>query len=213
MAYYQQAFSCWQTLRPDYFLIANNSLWEMAQKIGVPLWADYGLNTYNGQSILFWQEAGAEGVTLSPELTMQQVENLVEKTPLPLECMVEGPLEMMVSEYCVEGSFLGNLQSGSCSFHCRQETFLQDRKNEHFPLKHDQFGRTHILNGHSLSMVTNLEHMAKIGIHTLRIDGRSFSLDKLREIVMLYKNVLNGEEKVEENLPHTTRGHYFRGVL
>ena len=62
-------------------------------------------------------------------------------------------------------------------------------------------------------MVTNLEHMAKIGIHTLRIDGRSFSLDKLREIVMLYKNVLNGEEKVEENLPHTTRGHYFRGVL
>ncbi len=213
LAYYQQAFSCWQTLRPDYFLIANNSLWEMAQKTGVPLWADYGLNTYNGQSILFWQEAGAEGVTLSPELTMQQVENLVEKTPLPLECMVEGPLEMMVSEYCVEGSFLGNLQSGSCSFHCRQETFLQDRKNEHFSLKHDQFGRTHILNGHSLSMVTNLEHMAKIGIHTLRIDGRSFSLDKLREIVMLYKNVLNGEEKVEENLPHTTRGHYFRGVL
>ena len=72
LAYYQQAFSCWQTLRPDYFLIANNGLWEMAQKTGVPLWADYGLNTYNGQSILFWQGAGAEGVTLSPELTMQQ---------------------------------------------------------------------------------------------------------------------------------------------
>jgi putative protease len=213
LPYYRQAFAYWQTLQPDYFLIANNGLWEMAQKTGIPLWTDYSLNTYNGQSILFWQEAGASGVTLSPELTMKQVESLVEKTPLPLECLVEGPLEMMVSEYCVEGSFLGNLQSGSCSFHCRQETFLQDRKQEHFPLKHDQFGRTHILNGHSLSMAANLEQMAKIGVHTLRIDGRSFSLDKLRELVMLYRNVLNGEEKVEENIPHTTRGHYFRGVL
>ncbi|MCI2110184.1 MAG: DUF3656 domain-containing protein [Acidaminococcaceae bacterium] len=213
LPYYRQAFAYWQTLQPDYFLIANNGLWEMAQKTGIPLWTDYSLNTYNGQSILFWQEAGASGVTLSPELTMKQVESLVEKTPLPLECLVEGPLEMMVSEYCVEGSFLGNLQSGSCSFHCRQETFLQDRKQEHFPLKHDQFGRTHILNGHSLSMAANLAQMAKIGVHTLRIDGRSFSLDKLRELVMLYRNVLNGEEKVEENIPHTTRGHYFRGVL
>lgn len=213
LEYYRQAFAIWRNLHPDYFLIANNGLWEMAKATGIPLWADYGLNTYNGQSILFWQEAGASGVTLSPELTMKQVENLAAKTPVPIECLVEGPLEMMVSEYCVEGSFLGNLQRGSCDFHCRQETFLEDRKQERFPLKHDQFGRTHILNGHSLSMVANLDQMTKIGVHTLRIDGRSFTVDKLREIVMLYRNVLQGEEKVEDNLPHTTRGHYFRGVL
>lgn len=213
LAYYSKAFAFWQKLQPDYLLIANNGLWEMAGATDIPLWADYSLNTYNSQSILFWQEAGAKGVTLSPELTMQQVENLVGKTPLPVECLVEGPLEMMVTEYCVEGSFLGNLQGGSCSFHCGKESFLQDRKQEQFPLKHDQFGRTHILNGHPLSMVANLEQMTRLGMQGLRIDGRSYDLDKLRESVMLYHNVLIGEEKVEDNIPHTTRGHYFRGVL
>ena len=29
----------------------------------------------------------------------------------------------------------------------------------------------------------------------------------------MYKQVLRGEMHIEENLPNTTRGHYFRGVL
>ncbi len=211
--YYERQFAYWQTLSPDLIIIANNGLWPMAKKTKLPLWLDYSLNQYNGQSLAFWYQEGAVGATLSPELTMGQVEHLAQETPIQLECLVQGPLEMMVSEYCVPGSFVGNIQEGKCSFNCKEETFLKDRKNEEFPLMHDQFGRTHILNGHDLSMVTNVKQIEACGITRLRIDARSYSPVETEQIVTLYRQVLNKDIVVSENLPHTTRGHYFRGVL
>ena len=213
LKYYQNALAQWAALEPDAFLIANNGLVEMARETGVPLWLDYNMNTFNSQSILFWQEQGFSGITLSPELTLQQVTGLVKKSPLPLECLAEGALEMMVSEYCVEGSFLGHLDKGACTFKCKEPGFLEDRKKERFPLKQDQFGRMHVLNGHPLSMLANVPEMEKAGIARLRMDCRSYTAEELGELVALYRGVLDGDTKVEENRPHTTRGHYFRGVL
>lgn len=213
LKYFKQAFANWKALEPDGLLIANNGLVEMAQETGLPLWLDYDMNTFNSQSILFWQENGFSGITLSPELTLAQVGKLVRKSPVPVECLAEGALEMMVSEYCVEGSFLGHLDKGSCSFKCKEPGFLEDRKKERFPLKQDQFGRMHVLNGHPLSMLTNVKEMEKAGIARLRIDSRSYSLEETGEITALYRGVLDGDTLVEENRPHTTRGHYFRGVL
>ena len=213
LAYYRQEMIFWQSLKPDYLLVGNNGLWPLAMDTGLPVWTDFGLNTYNVQSILFWQSVGAKGICLSPELTMQQVARLAKETPLPIECLVEGPLEMMVSEYCVQGSFLGELHTGKCSYGCREEGFLQDRKAARFPLEHDQFGRMHVLNCHPLSMVASLKALEALGVQTLRIDGRSYDKEKLSSTVQLYRNVLDGVTTVEENPPHTTRGHYFRGVL
>ena len=185
----------------------------MARETGVPLWADYGLNIFNSQSILFWLEQGFAGVTLSPELTLAQVGGLVRKSPLPVACLAEGALEMMVSEYCVTGSFLGHLDKGSCSYQCKQPTYLEDRKKEHFPLKQDQYGRMHVLNGHFLSMQAHVKDMEKLGIAQLRLDLRSYTPEEIGVTVATYRGLLDGESRVEENPPHTTRGHYFRGVL
>ena len=120
---------------------------------------------------------------------------------------------MMVSEYCVTGSFLGHLDSGRCSFNCREQAYLEDRKKERFPLKQDQFGRTHILNGHPLSMLAHARDMGKMGLASLRIDGRGYTAEEVGTLTALYKGVLAGDTAVTENRPHTTRGHYFRGVL
>lgn len=213
LPYFKEQFTLWQEMQPDFFLVANNGLWEMAVGTGVDVWGDFSLNSYNSQALTFWQEMGAQGMTLSPELTLKQVEGLVHMSPVPVECLVDGPIEMMVSKYCVEGSFLGDLASGRCNWHCKKDAFLEDRKKEKFPLKHDQYGRMHVLNSHSLSMLTNVKNMEKLGIKRLRIDGRNADVLALGAIVAAYKQVLNGETVIEENPPHTTRGHYFRGVL
>ena len=213
LGYFAHAFKEWKEWGADGFLLANNGLVEMARETGVPLWADYGLNIFNSQSILFWLEQGFAGVTLSPELTLAQVGGLVRKSPLPVACLAEGALEMMVSEYCVTGSFLGHLDKGSCSYQCKQPTYLEDRKKEHFPLKQDQYGRMHVLNGHFLSMQAHVKDMEKLGIAQLRLDLRSYTPEEVGVTVATYRGLLDGESRVEENPPHTTRGHYFRGVL
>ncbi len=111
--YFDKLFALWNELQPDYVYISNNGLWLLAKKYeNLKLWADMTLNVYNVQAMEFWQEAGAQGIMLSPELTMAQVEHLAAVAPVPVECMVQGRLEMMVSEYCVGGSFLGELHKG-----------------------------------------------------------------------------------------------------
>ncbi|MEG1914632.1 MAG: U32 family peptidase [Acidaminococcaceae bacterium] len=205
----------WATLKPELLIIANNGLWEVAQRLelALPLWGDLSFNTYNGQALAFWREAGAVGATLSAELTMAQIEHLSGATPLMLECLVQGRLEMMVSEYCVAGSFLGNLDQGKCTYGCQEKLYLKDRKNERFPIVTDQYCRMHILNAHDLSMVTNIKHMAQSGIQRLRIDARNYSEEATGQIVTLYRQVLSGNIEAKENMPQTTRGHFFRGVL
>lgn len=215
LPYFAKLFSLWEALQPDAVYISNNGLWQLAKKRGckVPLWADMSLNIYNDQNLEFWREHGAVGATLSAELTMAQVEHLAAVSPVSVECMVQGRIEMMVSEYCVGGSFLGDLHQGACKNNCREQLFLSDRKDAQFPIVTDQNCRMHILNAHDLSMLTNVKHMEAIGVQRLRMDARNYSNEATAELVALYKQVLNGYKEVSENLPRTTRGHYFRGVL
>lgn len=214
LSYFDKLFALWQTLQPDYVYINNNGLWPVAKKYSaLKLLADMSLNIFNSQSLQFWQENGAVGAVLSPELTMAQVEHLASVSPLPLECMIQGRLEMMVSEYCVGGSFLGDLHKGACQFNCREKLFLGDRKEAQFPVATDQFCRMHILNAHELSLVANVQQLAAAGVASLRIDGREYDEAKLAELIELYRLVLGGGVEAPENLPGTTRGHYFRGVM
>lgn len=215
LAFFAKQIKFWQSLEPDMLIVANNGLWELARSQGIttPLWADLALNIYNGQSLNFWRSQGAAGATLSVELTMEQVEHLAACSPIMLECLAQGRLEMMVSEYCVAGSFLGDLDKGKCTYGCKENLFLQDRKEEKFPIVTDQYCRMHILNAHDLSMLKYVRSMAQSGIQRLRIDARNYSAEETGRIVSMYRQALSGDIHVEENLPQTTRGHYFRGVL
>ena len=121
------------------------------------------LNIYNVQCLEFWQEAGAQGAMLSPELTMGQVEHLAAVAPMPVECMVQGRLEMMVSEYCVGGSFLGDLHKGACKFNCKEPLFLGDRKEAMFPVVGDQYCKMHFSRSRTF-MLTNIKHMQEIEV-------------------------------------------------
>lgn len=213
LKYFDRLFALWSELEPDFVYISNNGLWSIAVKQGLKPVADMSLNIFNYQSLEFWKEQGAVGAVISSEMTMGQVEHLASVSPVPIECMIQGRLEMMVSEYCVGGSFLGDLHKGACKFNCSESLFLEDRKDAKFPIATDQFCRMHVLNAHELSMTANVQLMAEIGVSSLRIDGRNYDEQRLGELITMYKKILGGAVEAPDNLPGTTRGHYFRGVM
>ena len=207
----QQAEEC----GVDLLYVHNLGIWQLAKemKIKTPLWADMSLNIFNTQTLWFWKEAGAAGATLSVELNMGQLAHLAKVSPLPLECMVQGPIEMMVSEYCAGGSFLGNLDKGACTFQCKEEIYLHDRKDAKFRLAGDQFCRMHVLNSQDLSVLGGLQELRNTGVARLRIDGRTYEPGQIRKLTETFKDALTLQGKAVENLPGTTRGHYYRGVV
>ena len=190
----------------DAIYIHNLATFSLAKKIStVPIRTDFSLPVFNVATINFLKNLGVEGVTLSPELNLTQVKNLAKKSPLPVECIVHGRQELMISAYCVLGSFLGDLDKKNCPHVCRTNKFyLRDRKDELFPVVTDQFCRMHILNAKTLSMI---EHRADFdGVARIRVDCRALTLQETAQIVHAYK--FGGSE-----IENFTRGHYFRGVM
>mgnify|MGYP003318755921 CR=1 FL=1 len=212
--YFEKLFAYWEELQPDFVYINNIGLWELAEKFSkLRLWADNSLNIFNSQSMQFWQEKQAQGASLSHELTLNQIEKITQKNILPIECLVQGRVEMMVSEYCIGGSFLGQLDKGECTFKCGKKLFLEDRQNAKFPIATDQYCHMHILNSVELSMAKNIQNMIDIGVNVFRIDGRFATAADVANLTSLYREIIDGKKNITENLPNTTRGHYFRGVM
>ena len=213
LAYVQDRLKKIAKLKPDAILLGNLSLLTQAQKYKIPLWLDFGLNTYNSLSLEFWQNQGIETVLLSPELTLEQVQELASRTSIKLECMVQGRVEMMVSEYCIPGSFLGEIHEKDCYGACAQPLFLKDRLDEKFPLVTDQFCRMHILNAKELSVLAYIRKFQHLGINYLRIDARYMSFDEIKKHLKEYKLGLVDSQPMPETNNNYTKGHYFRGVL
>jgi len=193
------------------------------QLVSVPLHGDYPLNVYNGVAINFFVEQGLASLTLSPELNLSQVEELVGKYNISLECLAHGYVTLMVSEYCTVGSYLGQLQTGKCNHAClRGQYWLKDRKDEKFPVVTDQFCRMHILNAKELSMLPHVPKFSHMGMERIRIEGKYGTLDHLAEMTRLYREILDQGQQHPRLTPgglasieheDITRGHYFRGVL
>lgn len=188
-----------------------------------PIHADYSLISYNEITLSALQGLGVVEATLSPELNEGQMKKLARKSPLPLTAIVHGRLELMVSEYCVTGSFLGGAGQKPCSQPCiKGKYFLKDRKEALFPLVMDQYCHMHVLNSKTLSMLPHAMKFLPAGLSTLRIEGKYFSPDELKKITGAYRKVMDWSEEMDEAQQafveqqegrEITRGHYFRGVL
>lgn len=211
-------------LAPDAVSVANLGIMHMARELlDIPLHGDYPLNVYNGAAVNFFAGQGIASLTLSPELNLSQVEQLAGRYAIGLECLVHGYLTLMVSEYCVVGSYLGQLHTGNCPNVCLHgEYWLKDRKNELFPVATDQFCRMHILNAKELSMLPHVPKFSCMGIERIRIEGKKSAPEYLGRITRLYREILDQGENhpllAEDKLAviehkDITRGHYFRGVV
>lgn len=188
----------------DAIYVHNLGTMSLAKKFSPEIRTDFSLIVFNAATINVLREIGVRGVTLSPELSLSQVKMLAKASSLPVECIIHGRQELMISSYCVLGSFLGNLGEKTCPNVCQTGNFyLRDRLNANFPVVTDQFCRMHILNAKILSMI---DHRGEFeGISRLRIDCRALNDAETAKIVRSYK--FGGSE-----IENFTRGHYFRGV-
>ncbi len=225
MAVWRKSIKGFSSLEPDAISVHNLGTFFLAREAGLPFLTDASVPVFNHLALEELRRLGAARAVLSPELTLEQAGALAMHSPLPVECIVEGNLELMVSEYCALGSFLGNAASGKCSMPCcqrNQNYALKDRKGILFPLVFDQSCHMHVLNGKRLSMLMHAMDFASYGIFFLRLEGRYMKSSVLADKVRLYKewSAFSGtldqpreaylKELEGENI---TRGHYFRGVL
>lgn len=217
---YLRQVSQWQ---PDGILVGNLGSIAVAKAVcpEIPLAADYTLNVFNSYTIKQLEQWGIEQVTLSPELTFQQLARL--HLSVTGECLVHGRIPLMLSEHCLVGALLGGRTAEKrCKEPCREQRVgLEDRMNMVFPVETDQYCRMHIHNPKELCLIEDLPRFAQLGIDWVRILAREKSPQEVERIVKTYRRVLDGQQDGAEAKEYLekyssqgfTKGHYYRGVL
>lgn len=207
------------------FLVGNLGGIQLLRQYGLGGWGDYTLNVFNDFSVQTLQSWGLEGVTLSPELNLEEI--LKIEPFIPLEVIGHGTLPLMVSAHCVLGARLGHKSRDvSCSAPCRRGAFgLKDRLGLIFPVKADTRCRFYIYNAKTLDFLEHLGLLQRRGLSWVRLELRDKEAPYVSRVTRIYRQALTclrqGDKKALADLAEElravmgidiTRGHYFRGV-
>lgn len=141
--------------------------------------ADYFLNITNSYSSNFLLENGVNTITISPELSLNQIKDIASKTN-NIEIIIYGTLEIMVLNHCLIKS---NDQCPNCK---NNKYFLKNMQNNLYPIISKNC-QTHILNHEKINLLHQIEYLKNIGITNFRLEFFDESNEEILEIIKQIK--------------------------
>ncbi|AFM39240.1 collagenase-like protease [Desulfosporosinus acidiphilus SJ4] len=158
-------------------------------------------NTWGVQHL---ENLGFRRVVLARETSAAEMKTLAENTPLDLEVFVHGALCICYSGQCLMSSFIGGRSGnrGTCAQPCRMTYQLvgQDRKN----LLADKNLGEHLLSPKDLKLVEELAELERIGVYSLKVEGRMKRPEYVATVIRLYRQALDRIEHQQEDSPLLT---------
>ncbi len=171
----------------------------------LPLHISTQSNVSSWLSVDFWKAQGAELVVLAREVSFAELTEIREKCPdIQLEAFVHGAMCMTYSGRCLLSNFMSErgANQGNCANACRwnynvrlrmkdgtvQELDINEsnvdmfeflleeghRPGELMPIEEDGRG-SYILNSRDLCIMPKLDEYLKIGVDSLKVEGRGKS--------------------------------------
>lgn len=181
---------------------------------------DSSFNIYNSESIKFFKDFGIKSITLSPELNLKEIKELMKKQIIATEVIGYGRLNLMTMKNCpmaIIKKCKSDKECLKCDFKIGFK--LRDRKNMEFPIKRE--GKTtYILNSKTIFIPEYLRRIKNERVSIIRIDFYNEDSNLIEEIQNLYYDIIkkdkdiNLESFIEKNRLKSliTKGHYNRGV-
>lgn len=168
----QQLFAALSEIKPDAVMVGNLGALRMAKNLtDLPVQTDLSFNVFNHLSAKFLKTNGACVAAVSLELAETQVQELLELSPLPLEVIVHGATESMISDNNIPALALGYDPLANPEFLDRRYALL-DSANETHPIRIDQYGRNHILFAKDLCLLRFLDGLT--GAASLRVEAQHY---------------------------------------
>lgn len=188
-------------MQPDALIVSDPGIIYLLRENfpDMPLHLSVQANTVNWAAVKFWHQTGIERVILSRELGLGEIREIRERVPeMEIEIFVHGALCMAYSGRCLLSGYFNKRDpnQGACTNACRwqykvspatqdavgQINPLDDavmlerphRPGEYMPMFEDLHG-TYILNSKDLRAVQHVQELAAMGVHSLKIEGRTKS--------------------------------------
>lgn len=210
-------FDVWRYVKPGKpVCVENLGALVRAAEMGAEVEVGPHLPLTNALSLACAAELGAKRAWLSPELTLGQIADLAENSPLELGLTIIGAQELMVTEHCLL------MSQGPCDERCdscprrKSPHYLQDRKDYEFPVITDALGRSHLFNGVQLDVAHVMPDLMGAGLALLMVDTTLMNVEETTRAVsraVRARNVARTDGNTVAKTSGATSGHLFRGVM
>ncbi len=187
----------------------------------LPLHISTQANVSSWLSVKFWQAQGADLVVLAREVSFGELTEIREKCPdIKLEAFVHGAMCMTYSGRCLLSNFMSErgANQGNCANSCRWnykvrmrlkdgtiqaldinednadmfEFLLEEgcRPGELMPIEEDGRG-SYILNSRDLCIMPKLDDYLRIGVDSLKVEGRGKSEYYVAVVARAYRMAID----------------------
>jgi len=186
----------------DAIIASDLGVLRLAQKEAIDVHMSVQANLSNLESLKLLKELGVKRVILSRELSLLEIKEIVQKSPLEVEVFVHGAMCLAISGRCFLSSYLSQKSAncGECLQPCRKEWQLVSEDNDELilgePLSKNWIDNSNIPNGHILSprdlcMVENTPELMNAGIDAFKIEGRARPADYVATVTRVYREAID----------------------
>ncbi len=176
-----------QALGADAIILQDLGLWRVCRELlpELPLHASTQMTVHNSAGVRQLERMGFARAILSRECTIPEIKAIAEASPLPLEVFVHGALCYSISGLCLASSAItgGSANRGWCSQSCRWR-YVRGPEDVGF----------HPLSPSDLKMLEHVRELARIGVCSLKIEGRLKGPDYVRAVVGAYRKALDADD-------------------
>ena len=173
-------------------------------RMGLPieLHASTQTNCVTPEKVKFFEEVGFKRAILERSLTKEQIAEIRKATNIELEAFVHGAICVSQSGRCFFSRSTSERSGnrGECSQPCRLEYDLCNDKGEVI------IKSKHLLSVRDLDLSARLGEMIDLGISSFKIEGRLKDRTYVRNIVSLYRQLLDIEIAKRDNVVRSSVG-------
>ncbi len=161
------------------------------------------MSVHNSLGAEYMRKLGFERVILFREITLAELKLISSGTTADLEVFVHGALCYSFSGQCLFSSYLGGMSAnrGLCRQPCRRLYNVDGNEEYLFNLKDNQ-------------QLSQIDEFVKLGIASLKIEGRMKSAEYVYNTAKAYRDALDGKAESNSKLQDLGRektGYFLSG--
>ena len=187
--------------KPDGVLVRNlGGVKHFRNHADLKMVGDFSLNIANPISAARLMDQGMENLTISYDLNIEQVLDLLHSAPPEwFELTLHQHMPMFHMEHCVFCTFLSEgTDVTNCGRPCdKHEVQLRDRVGQLHPLKADIGCRNTLFNGRAQSGARFFPALREAGLSVFRVELLSESAAEAANTISSYRSLLDGNDGKE----------------
>jgi putative protease len=207
-------FKLIENAAPDGVLIRNLGAITHFAMSPLECVGDFSLNVANPLTAQFFKERGMKRVTISYDLTITQVLDLLKAAPPEwFELTIHQHMPMFHMEHCVFAAFLSEgTDHTNCGRPCdRHRVHLKDRVGMNHPLRADVGCRNTLFNATAQTGAGYFQELHAAGLRDYRVELLEENAAETKVILNAYKALLCGDTQGDD-LWHSLRARTQLGV-